>query len=125
MNAHNCGFIQQHWYGVFPLKGKPLNVREAAQAQVVKNDEIKNLVDIRGLKFGTVYNEQNIKTLRYGCLMIMADQDHDGSHIKGLVINILAKGTLRFSFMTNTSLFSLESAILKHPFCSKESPTSQ
>jgi DNA topoisomerase-2 len=81
--------VGRDYYGVFPLKGKPLNVREAAQAQVVKNEEIKNLVDIMGLKFGTVYNEQNIKTLRYGHLMIMADQDHDGSHIKGLVINIL------------------------------------
>mmetsp|Transcript_21683 Transcript_21683/g.35833 ORF Transcript_21683/g.35833 Transcript_21683/m.35833 type:complete len:1417 (-) Transcript_21683:66-4316(-) len=76
-------------YGVFPLKGKPLNVREASQAQVVKNEEIKNVVDILGLKFGTVYTKDNIKTLRYGHLMIMADQDHDGSHIKGLVINIL------------------------------------
>jgi DNA topoisomerase II len=81
--------VGRDYYGVFPLKGKPLNVREASQAQVVKNEEIKNLVDIMGLKFGTVYNEQNIKTLRYGHLMIMADQDHDGSHIKGLVINIL------------------------------------
>ena len=75
------------YYGVFPLKGKPLNVREAAQGQVVKNEEIKNLVDIMGLKFGTQYTEDNIKTLRYGHLMIMADQDHDGSHIKGLIIN--------------------------------------
>lgn len=76
-------------YGVFPLKGKPLNVREASQAQVVKNEEIKNLVDILGLKFGMQYTPDNIKTLRYGHLMIMADQDHDGSHIKGLVINFL------------------------------------
>jgi len=76
-------------YGVFPLKGKLLNVREANQAAVVKNEEIKNLVDIMGLKFGTTYTEENIKTLRYGHLMIMADQDHDGSHIKGLVINFL------------------------------------
>jgi DNA topoisomerase-2 len=76
-------------YGVFPLKGKPLNVREASQAQVVKNEEIKNLVDILGLKFGMVYTPDNVKTLRYGHLMIMADQDHDGSHIKGLVINFL------------------------------------
>lgn len=33
--------------------------------------------------------QENIKTLRYGHLMIMADQDHDGSHIKGLVINFI------------------------------------
>ena len=42
-----------------------------------------------GLKYQTVYTPENIKTLRYGHLMIMADQDHDGSHIKGLIINYL------------------------------------
>ena len=57
--------------------------------QVMKNTEIKNVIDIMGLKFGVEYDETNIKTLRYGHLMIMADQDHDGSHIKGLVINFI------------------------------------
>jgi DNA topoisomerase-2 len=76
-------------YGVFPLKGKPLNVRDANHAQIMKNEEIMSLVEIMGLKFNTTYNEENIKTLRYGHLMIMADQDHDGSHIKGLVINFI------------------------------------
>ena len=65
-------------YGVFPLKGKPLNVRDATMKQVMANDELKNIVDIVGLKFGTEYSENNIKTLRYAHLMIMADQDHDG-----------------------------------------------
>jgi len=76
-------------YGVFPLKGKPLNVRDANHAQIMKNEEIMILVEIMGLKFNTTYNEENIKTLRYGHLLIMADQDHDGSHIKGLVINFI------------------------------------
>jgi DNA gyrase/topoisomerase IV subunit B len=48
----------------------------------MKNEEIKNIIDILGLKPGIEYNEDNIKSLRYGHLMIMADQDHDGSHIK-------------------------------------------
>ena len=76
-------------YGVFPLKGKPLNVRDATHAQIMKNEEIMNLVEIMGLKFNATYNEENIKTLRYGHLLIMADQDYDGSHIKGLVINFI------------------------------------
>ena len=81
--------VGRDYYGVFPLRGKPLNVRDATLKQVTDNEEIKNLVSILGLKFNTVYDESNIKTLRYGHLMIMADQDTDGSHIKGLVINFI------------------------------------
>eukprot|EP00968_Pinguiococcus_pyrenoidosus_P019326 scaffold2093_cov241-Pinguiococcus_pyrenoidosus.AAC.3 len=79
--------VGRDYYGVFPLKGKPLNVRDASHRQIMNNEEMSNLVRILGLKFNTVYDEDNIKTLRYGHLMIMADQDHDGSHIKGLIIN--------------------------------------
>jgi DNA topoisomerase-2 len=74
-------------YGVFPLRGKLLNARDCGQAQMMGNAEIKALIDILGLRFGVEY--ANAKTLRYGHVMVMADQDHDGSHIKGLVINFL------------------------------------
>lgn len=50
---------------------------------------MKNLIDIMGLKMHHTYDEKSIKNLRYGHLMIMADQDTDGSHIKGLVINFI------------------------------------
>lgn len=75
-------------YGVFPLKGKPLNVREATHASIMANTEISNIVKIMGLQFGKEYD--STKGLRYGHLLIMADQDHDGSHIKGLILNLLA-----------------------------------
>jgi DNA topoisomerase-2 len=81
--------VGRDYYGVFPLKGKPLNVREARHEQISKNDEIQNIVKIMGLKRNVTYTSENIKTLRYGHLMIMADQDHDGSHIKGLIINFI------------------------------------
>eukprot|EP00584_Thalassiosira_punctigera_P019142 CAMPEP_0172572992 /NCGR_PEP_ID=MMETSP1067-20121228/135960_1 /TAXON_ID=265564 ORGANISM="Thalassiosira punctigera, Strain Tpunct2005C2" /NCGR_SAMPLE_ID=MMETSP1067 /ASSEMBLY_ACC=CAM_ASM_000444 /LENGTH=1500 /DNA_ID=CAMNT_0013365583 /DNA_START=62 /DNA_END=4564 /DNA_ORIENTATION=+ len=81
--------VGRDFYGVFPLKGKPLNVRDATHSQIMKNEEIMNLVEIMGLKFNVTYTEETIKSLRYGHLMIMADQDHDGSHIKGLVINFI------------------------------------
>mmetsp|Transcript_14684 Transcript_14684/g.46127 ORF Transcript_14684/g.46127 Transcript_14684/m.46127 type:complete len:1304 (-) Transcript_14684:1089-5000(-) len=83
------GVVGRDLYGVFPLKGKPLNVREASHAAIMKNEEVQNVVKILGLRFGTKYTAENIKTLRYGHLMIMTDQDHDGSHIKGLLINCL------------------------------------
>ena len=44
----------------------------------MKNEEVQNVVKILGLRFGTKYDESNLKTLRYGHLMIMTDQDHDG-----------------------------------------------
>jgi len=86
-----CGLsvVGRDNYGVFPLKGKLLNVRDANHAQIMKNEEIMNLVEIMGLKFNVTYTQENIKSLRYGHLMIMADQDFDGSHIKGLVINFI------------------------------------
>jgi len=73
--------------GVFPLRGKLLNVRDASIDQISKNAEIQNIKQFLGLKHKQNY--QNASGLRYGHLMIMADQDHDGSHIKGLLINFL------------------------------------
>eukprot|EP00731_Ephydatia_muelleri_P019883 Em0012g708a len=84
------GVIGRDNYGVFPLRGKLLNVREASHAQIIKNEEITNMVKILGLQYGKKYiDDADLKTLRYGHLMIMADQDQDGSHIKGLVINFI------------------------------------
>lgn len=74
-------------YGVFPLRGKLLNVREATGKALLENAEIQAIKQILGLQQGKAY--QNTDSLRYGSLMIMADQDHDGSHIKGLIINFL------------------------------------
>jgi DNA topoisomerase II len=74
-------------YGVFPLRGKMLNVRDASIDQITKNQEIQNIKQFLGLKHKQHYTDA--KGLRYGHLMIMADQDLDGSHIKGLLINFL------------------------------------
>ena len=54
----------------------------------MKNAEITNLKKILGLVNGKVYTDT--KSLRYGKIMIMTDQDHDGlfKHIKGLVMNV-------------------------------------
>ena len=73
-------------YGVFPLRGKVLNVRDATKTQIMNNSEVTNLKKILGLETGKAYTDT--KSLRYGSIMIMTDQDHDGSHIKGLLINL-------------------------------------
>jgi len=74
-------------YGVFPLKGKVLNVRDANFKQVTGNMEIQNLLKICGLDIKRDYD--SVRGLRYGSIMLMTDQDHDGSHIKGLLINLV------------------------------------
>ncbi|CAE8610014.1 unnamed protein product, partial [Polarella glacialis] len=75
-------------WGVFPLRGKVLNVRDATLHQMMANTEIQNLIKIVGLDLNREYDAE-LKGLRYGSVMIMADQDFDGSHIKGLLINLI------------------------------------
>lgn len=74
-------------YGVFPLRGKLLNVRNANAKQIKANKEFINIKLILGLKQGMKYKD--VSRLRYGSLIILTDQDPDGSHIKGLIINML------------------------------------
>lgn len=81
--------VGRDYYGCFPLRGKLLNVREASADQISKNAEINALKQIIGLQHKKHYTAENIKQLRYGHIMIMTDQDQDGSHIKGLIINFL------------------------------------
>lgn len=61
-------------YGVFPLKGKLLNVRDAPSKVLLQNAEIQNLMKIVGLQLERDYSRpENFATLRYGCVMIMTD----------------------------------------------------
>jgi DNA gyrase/topoisomerase IV subunit B len=65
------------------LIGKLLNVREATHKQIMENKEINDLVKILGLTYKKKYETvDDLKSLRYGKIMIMTDQDQDGSHIK-------------------------------------------
>ena len=76
-------------WGVFPLRGKMLNVRDASHKQILNNTEITNLIRILGLQHGVEYGTIETRDLRYGKVLLMMDQDHDGSHIKGLFMNLL------------------------------------
>ena len=70
--------------GCFPLKGKPLNAREASAEALAKNEEAKHINTILGLKAG----EDSAAKLRYGSVVILSDSDADGSHIRGLIITL-------------------------------------
>ncbi len=76
--------------GVFPLKGKLLNTKDITQKKINDNEEITNIKKILGLVTNKKYNNivEIKKSLRYGKILIMTDQDLDGSHIKGLCINL-------------------------------------
>jgi DNA topoisomerase-2 len=77
---------QRKLFGVYPLKGKVLNVKDTSDAKVEQTKEIAELKKIIGLTSGKKYTD--VKDLRYGSIMIMTDQDLDGSHIRGLLINL-------------------------------------
>jgi len=77
---------QRKTFGVYPLKGKVLNVKDTSDSKVEQTKEIAELKKIIGLTSGKKYT--NVADLRYGSIMIMTDQDLDGSHIRGLLINL-------------------------------------
>ena len=76
--------------GVYPMKGKILNVRGEATKKIAENKEITEIKKILGLESNKKYlNIEDVnKNLRYGKVLFMTDQDLDGSHIKGLGINL-------------------------------------
>jgi len=76
---------RERW-GVFPLRGKLLNVRDITIQKFNANEELTAIKKILGLEQGKKYKD--VSELRYGRVMVMADQDHDGSHIKGLLMNL-------------------------------------
>ena len=76
--------------GVYPMKGKILNVRGEQVKKIAENKEIAEIKKILGLETGKEYKSMECvkKSLRYGSVVFMTDQDLDGSHIKGLGINL-------------------------------------
>ncbi|XP_024174407.1 DNA topoisomerase 2 [Rosa chinensis] len=75
-------------YGVYPLVGELLNVREAGFFEVMYNPIFKTIMKALGLELDEEFT--STESLRYGRVIIMtAEQDHYGSYIKGLLINFL------------------------------------
>jgi DNA topoisomerase II len=97
-------------YGVFPLKGKVMNVKDTSVKKISDNEEITNLKKILGLETGKDY--KTLDDLRYGRIMTMCDSDVDGHHIRGLIFNLFQ--TLWPSlFKTENFLTSMLTPIIK------------
>ncbi len=80
------------YFGVYPLRGKVLNVRNSNVASITKNKEIGDIIKALNLKYGTDYNiDDNYDSLSYGRVIILTDSDVDGYHICGLLLNFFHK----------------------------------
>lgn len=94
MATTGIAVVGHNYYGSFPIRGKILNVRDSSD--FLKNEEIKNIIQILNLQMNKVYTKINGEfvcdtgKLRYSTLAIMSDQDTDGSHIKGLLLNFIS-----------------------------------
>ena len=77
-------------FGVYPMKGKLFNVRGETTKRISENKEITEIKQIMGLETKKEYKtiEDVKKNLRYNKIIFMTDQDLDGSHIKGLIVNM-------------------------------------
>jgi DNA topoisomerase-2 len=131
-------------YGIFPLKGKLLNVRGASPKELLNNEEIINLKKILGLKHGKIYVNSgkeaketkdddktekedskskicDVSELRYGGIVSLCDQDVDGYHIKGLLINFFEyfwPSLLKIDSMLSVLAFSnIGPDAVKYNFC--------
>jgi DNA gyrase subunit B len=76
------------YQALLPIRGKILNVQKASLQQVLDNAECSAIVQVLGAGSGRTFE---ISAMRYGRVMIMADADVDGSHIRTLLITLFAK----------------------------------
>lgn len=77
--------------GVFPIRGKLMNISRHSEDKVSKNKELASILQILGAKIGIDYfnDRSKLNTLRYGKIIFMADADHDGQHIIGLGLKFI------------------------------------
>ena len=78
------------YFGIYALRGKMLNVRNASTKSISNNREISDIIQALGLRYQTDYSvPEHFAQLSYGKLLVLTDADEDGSHICSLIINML------------------------------------
>jgi len=88
------------YYGIFAFRGKPLNVMKAYIEDIIENKEFADLKKALGLQYDMDYTlPDNQKTRRYGKVMIAVDADHDGAHIRAIIM-AFCRYYIRGSFET-------------------------
>lgn len=104
-------------YGVFPLRGKLFNVRDAKAEKLTSNKEIEAIIEILNLKYETKESLNDIKNLRYGHVCFLTDADVDGSHIKALIMNffeIFCPSLFKLNYFTSMSTYVLKATKKKN-----------
>jgi DNA gyrase subunit B len=88
--VHNSARMARssEYQALLPIRGKILNVQKASLQQVLDNAECSAIVQVLGSGSGRTFD---LAALRYGRILIMADADVDGSHIRTLLITLFAK----------------------------------
>jgi len=76
------------YQALLPIRGKILNVQKASLADTLKNAEVASIVQVLGAGTGRTFD---LEAMRYGRVILMADADVDGSHIRTLLITLFAK----------------------------------
>ena len=76
------------YQALLPLRGKILNVQKASLADTLRNVEVSTIVQVLGAGSGRTFE---LDQMRYGRVILMADADVDGSHIRTLLITLFAK----------------------------------
>jgi len=80
------------FFGIYALRGKLLNVRNANIKTISNNREITDIIQALGLRYDADYNDKRVRdSLQYGKILILTDADEDGIHISGLIINLFHK----------------------------------